>query len=300
MKIIVIGGTGMIGAHIAVQLAASGHDVAIGARKAPQETTELTKFPLVLGDYVEGTYTKEQLQGFDAVVFCAGNDIRHLPEGADFDAHCMRANAEAVPAFAKLCRDAGVRKFVNVGSFYPHVAPQMIETNAYVRSRQLAFEGLCALSGPDFTVCSVDAPFVVGAIPGLSVPMFEYYTQYAEGKLEGMPVFGPAGASNFISTLSLAEAVEGALERGENCKAYLVGDENMTFAQYFQLYFEAAGNPQDVPSLDQEHPLLPDSAIYTGRGSTVSYEPDPDAAALGFRRNDIRRAVQDMVAQYRS
>ena len=81
----------------------------------------------------------------------------------------------------------------------------------------------------------------------------------------------PAGGSNFISTQSLSEAIWGALQRGEAGKAYLVGDENLSFADYFAAFFRAAGNPRDVPSLDQEHPLLPDIAIYTGRGNVVSY-----------------------------
>ena len=301
MKILVVGGTGMIGGHAALHLKARGHDVSIAARKPAQATTELAKLPLVVGDYIEGTFTKDDLAPFDAIVFAAGNDIRHAPADADFDAHCHRANTEAVPRFAALARDAGVKRFVNVGSFYPHVAPEMIATNAYVRSRHAAFEGVRALASPSFDVVSVDAPFVVGTVPGLSVPMFEYYTRYAEGKLDGMPVFGPAGGSNFISTLSLAEAIEGALERGESGKAYLVGDENLTFARYFELFFRAAGDDRPVPSLDQEHPLLPDSAIYTGRGSVVSYEPDPaETALLGYRRNDVARAVNDIVAQYRS
>ncbi len=63
-------------------------------------------------------------------------------------------------------------------------------------------------------------------------------------------------------------------------------------------FFRAAGNPQTVLSLDQEHPLLPDIVIYTGRGNVVSYEPDPaDVALLRYRRGDVQRAVDEVVAQ---
>lgn len=301
MNTLIVGGTGMIGGAIALHLRKLGHNVMIAARKMAQPSTDIAKMPFLMGDYIEGTFTEEQLANFQAIVFCAGNDIRHLPPDTNFDAHCLRANAEAIPRFAALARDAGVERFVNVGSFYPHVAPGLIETIPYVRSRHLAFQRLCMLATPSFHVCSVDAPFVVGTIPGLSVPMFEYYTKYAEGKIEGLPPFGPAGGTNFISTQSLAEAVAGALTKGESGKAYLVGDENLTFAQYFELFFRAAGSDAAVPSLDQEHPMLPDVAIYTGRGNTVSYEPDADETALlGYRRNDIRRSVNEIVAQYRS
>lgn len=298
MKILVVGGTGMIGGHAALYLKEQGHDVTISGRRPVQEDTPLKDLPFIAGDYIEGTFTKEQLGQFDAIVFAAGNDIRHAPQGEDFYAHCQKANSIAVPRFAEEAKVAGVRHFIHVGSFYPHIAPELVASNGYIRSRKEAAEGVTALADDSFHAVSLDAPFVVGCVPGKSDAMFQAYVQYAEGKL-GIPPFGPAGGTNFISTLSLAEAIDGALRNGENGKIYLVGDENLSFAKYFELFFRAVGNPAEVPSLDQEHPMLPDGAIYTGRGNTVSYEPDPaETAALGYRRRDITRAVNEIVAQF--
>lgn len=300
MKILVVGGTGMIGGHIASYLAEQGNDVTVGARNTPQAGTPMASMPFIKGDYVAGTYKKEDLTGFDAIVFAAGNDVRHIPEG-EGDAYWERANTQAIPRFAAMAKEAGVRRFVNVGSFYSFIAPELIETNAYVRSRHETVLALLKLNDDSFKVCSVDAPFVVGAPEGLNVPMFEAYTQYAEGKFAPMPAFGPKGGTNFISTLSLAEAVWGAIQRGEGGKAYLVGDENLSFAQYFDHFFKAAGSDAVVEELDQEHPMLPDAAIFTGRGNYVSYEPDAkETELLGYRRNDVQRAINALVAQYRS
>ncbi|MFT4054048.1 MAG: NAD-dependent epimerase/dehydratase family protein [Novosphingobium sp.] len=299
MKILVVGGTGMIGGHAALHLAALGHEVTIAGRKPAQPGTPLVDLPYLQGDYVAETFMRGHLAPFESIVFAAGHDIRHQPEGADFGEHVLHANGVAVPRFAGLAKSAGVRRFVHVGSFYPHVAPELVETNAYVRSRKLATDGILALADDTFDVVGLDAPFVVGTVPGMSLPMFEVYTRYAQGKLDGMQVFGPAGSTNFISTLSLSEAIAGALERAQSGRAYLLGDENLSFADYFGLFFRAAGSDTAVPSLDQEHPLLPDSAIYTGRGNRVAYEPDADdAARLGYRRGDITRAVEEIVRAY--
>lgn len=301
MKILVIGGTGLIGGHAALFLQAQGNHVSIAARKPPASTTALSKLRFLQGDYVKGDFSKEDLAGFDAIVFAAGNDIRHVPPDAEQDAHWERANVEAIPRFFALCREAGVRKAVCVGSFYPQVAPELIQKISYVRSRHLADVGIRALATPDFSVCSVNAPYVVGSVPGLSNEMFAAYTRYAEGKLAPMPAFAPAGGSNFISTQSLSEAIWGALQFGESGKAYLVGDENLTYQDYFSAFFRAAGNDEPVPVLDQEHPLLPDWAIYTGRGNVVAYEPDQEESArLGYRRADIQRTINEVVAQHRS
>lgn len=301
MKILVIGGTGLIGGHAALYLKEQGNDVTVAGRKPAAAGSSLAGLKQLQGDYVAGTFSRDDLSGYDALVFAAGSDIRHAPQDGDLDAHWQRANVEAIPRLFELARSAGVKQAVLVGSFYPQVAPELIDTIPYVRSRHLSDEAVRALSGPDFKVCSVNAPFVVGAVPGLKVDMFEAYTRYAEGKFTPLPFYGPAGGSNFISTRSLSQAIWGALQRGEPGKAYLVGDENLSYAQYFQAFLHAVGNEAEVPSLDQEHPLLPDMALYTGRGNTVSYEPEAaETALLGYVRGDIQRAVNEVVSQYRA
>ncbi|CAB3792672.1 hypothetical protein LMG28688_03588 [Paraburkholderia caffeinitolerans] len=301
MNILIIGGTGLIGGHAALYLKDQGNTVTLAARKPVAPGSALAQFAVLQRDYIAGDFTREDLARFDAIVFAAGNDIRHLPPGTDEAAHWERANVDAVPRFFELARAAGVKKAVLVGSFYPQVAPELVDTVPYVRSRHLADQRVRALATPEFSVCSVNAPFVVGSVPGLRNEMFAAYSSYAAGKIAGLPVYGPAGGSNFISTQSLSEAIWGALQRGASGKGYLVGDENLTFADYFAAFFRAAGNAQTVPSLDQEHPLLPDMAIYTGRGNVVSYEPDAaDLALLRYRRGDIQRAVNEVVANCRA
>jgi dihydroflavonol-4-reductase len=299
MKILVVGGAGMIGGHAALHLQSKGHEVSIAGRNPPALRTPLGELPFLRCDYIANDLAPAELSRFDALVFAAGNDIRHVPQGADLAQHWQRANVEGVPRFFATLRDAGVKRAVHIGSFYPQARPALIDTNPYVRSRKLADDGVRALASDSFHVVSVNAPFVVGAVPGLIVGMFKAYTDYALGKFAPMPEFAPPGGVNFISTASLSEAAEGGLLRGENGKAYLVGDENLTFQDFFGAFFRAVGRPVP-PVLDQEHPMLPDAAIYFGRGNTLYYEPDPaETALLGYRRNDVIRMIGEVVAQYR-
>ncbi|PZX27025.1 Nucleoside-diphosphate-sugar epimerase [Cupriavidus phytorum] len=299
MKILIVGGTGMIGGHAALHLRRRGNDVTIAGRNRPVAGTPLGELDFLRCDYIANDLPAARLAAFDALVFAAGNDVRHVPPGGDEAAHWERANVEGVPRFFRTARDAGIRTAVLVGSFYPQAAPRLAEDNAYIRSRKLADEGVRVLATDDFRVNSVNAPFVVGTVPGLTVPMFKAYTEYARGSFAPMPDFAPPGGVNFISARSLSEAIEGALLRGENGKAYLVGDENLTFQDYFGAFFRAAGRPVP-PVIDQEHPLLPDSALCFGRGNTLYYEPDAaETALLGYRRRDILRTVSEIVAQYR-
>jgi nucleoside-diphosphate-sugar epimerase len=298
MKILIVGGNGMIGGHAALHLRSRGHEVTVAGRNCPASGTPLGGLDFLRCDYIANDLPPAQLAAFDALVFAAGNDVRHVPPGGDEAAHWERANVEGVPRFFRAARDAGIRVAVYVGSFYPQAAPRLVEDNAYIRSRKLADEGVRALATDAFRVSSINAPFVVGTVPGLTVPMFKAYTDYARGGFAPMPDFAPPGGVNFISAMSLSEAIEGALLRGENGKAYLVGDENLTFQDYFGAFFRDAGRPVP-PVIDQEHPLLPDSAICFGRGNTLYYEPDAaETALLGYRRRDILRTVSEIVAQY--
>ncbi|KAF3812165.1 hypothetical protein GCG54_00009850 [Colletotrichum gloeosporioides] len=301
MKILVVGGTGMIGGHAALHLRSKGHQVTISGRRAPTEVPALLELPLLQGNYLRGDITAEQLALFEAVVFAAGSDVRHVPEGQGADEHYLQANVEAVPAFARLSREAGVRVFVHIGSAYSHIVPEAVHASPYVRSRKLAADGVAALATRDFRACSLDPPIVVGTAPGMKTPMFEAYIQYAEGNLP-IPSFAPAGGLNFISTQSLSEAIAGAIESSEavSGRSILVGDENLTYAEYFEMFFHAIGNPQKLPVLDKDHPLLPRAILYAGDG-VVTYEPDAaDVAALGgYRRNDIKNAISDVVSQHR-
>jgi len=300
MKVLVVGGTGALGGHAALHLAAKGHDVTITGRgEGAHPATALTKLGYLRGDYVQGDFTPDRLRGFDWVVFAAGNDPRHVPPGEDFGAWLHRANHVALPAFFASAREAEVSRAIQLGSFYAQAAPELLEGNVYIRSRRAACEGARAEGCPGFDVISVNAPFMVGTVPGLPSAIFEPYTQWAKGLIP-IPAYAPTGGTNFMSFRSLSEAIEGALLRGEPGKAYLVGDENLSFAQYFQMFFDAVGRSDvRVEALDQELPLLPDVAIPQGRGNFISYEPDAgETALLGYRRHDVANAVREIIAQF--
>lgn len=300
MKILVVGGSGLIGGHAALHLQALGHDVTIAARRIPEETTALAELPFLAVDYVAADTPIEVLSRFDAVVFAAGNDIRHVPPGTSQDEHWLHANVEGVPRFLKRVRDAGVRRAVLIGSFYPQAAPRLVETSSYVRGRKLSDEASRALTNDRFSLCSLNAPFVVGSVAGLTVPGFAAHVAYARGLMPAIPPFAIPGGVNFISTRSLSEAVAGAIERGEPGKAYLVGDENLSFADYFGEFFRAAGRREPLPVFDREHPLLPDAVLYAGRGATVFYEPEArEAALLGYRRRDVLHTLREVFDSYR-
>lgn len=295
MKTLIVGGTGLTGAHAAMHLRDTGHEVTLLSRSAPALEC-LRNFAHLVGNYVDDDLPYEALANFDQMVFAAGADIRQLPPGANEAEFFERVNTLAIPHFFQRARDAGIRRAVYVGTYYPQVVPEKIHSNPYVHSRHLADEGLRALNSASFTVCSLNAPFILGHVPGMVLPHLQVLVQYAAGRLPGVPVVAPAGGVNHISSKSMSEAIAGALERGSGGKAYLVGDENLSWKAYLEVYFKAAGNPVDLDVSTDEHPLLPDVILYAGRNAVISYEPDN--GELGYSRNNVRATVDELVRAY--
>jgi nucleoside-diphosphate-sugar epimerase len=298
VKTLVVGGTGGIGGNIALALRAAGHEVTLAARQRAQADSPVAAMPILLGSFADNDFTRDQLAAFENIVFSACNDPRQLPPGSTPEQEAEfyhRVNSVGVPRFLALAREAGVRRVAYIGSFYPQARPDLIPTSSYIQSRLAADEGARALAGPGFRVLSLNAPWVVGAMPGIVPPVYAAMVRYARGELPGLPVFAIPGGVNFISVRSLTEAVIASFTRGDNGRGYLVGDENLRFRDFFGLFFQAVGRNIDLPVRDEPHPIFVDAALLAGRAGTIFYEPE-GAEELGYRRGDVARAVQEMTA----
>ncbi|QCQ92016.1 NAD-dependent epimerase/dehydratase family protein [Rhodococcus sp. SGAir0479] len=295
MKILIVGGTGMIGAHTALHLRGQGNDVTVAARNPLADDSPVKDFPVLLGDYTEQTFTADDLAPYEGIVFAAGQDIRHMGRGVDEAEFWEKTQSGGVPRFAALAKEAGVGRFVQVGSYYHHLRPEYAETMPYVAARKAADEGARALADDTFAVSTLNPPSILGAISGVSAKRYRRLFSWAAGNEPQIPDFAPAGGTNYMSAQSLAEAIWGALQHAAPGKAYLIGDQNLTFTEYFQLLVDAAGGNRTIEERDEEHPLLPDSFIVQGRGNVISYETDPEETALlGYTQNDCARAIAEM------
>jgi nucleoside-diphosphate-sugar epimerase len=268
------------------------------ARNAPS-TPSLAALPFMQGDYVNDSFDNEQLGGFDALVFAAAADIRALPMDGSVspEAFYSEVNDRAVPRFFAAAREAGIARAVYIGTFYPQVAPERIGICPYVTSRHHTDTAVRALSGAAFNVCSLNAPFVLGHIDGLDIPHLGALVAYAKGQLGDLPVFAPPGGTNHISAHSISVATLAALEKGESSKAYLMGDENMSWKHYLELWFAAAGNPQELAVKEDEHPMFPSVIMFAGAGATVHYETDA-SEQLGYPRQQISDLINQVVDSY--
>lgn len=297
-RILVLGGTGMIGSTIAATLAARGDDVTIGSRRGPDERDpqQIGELPRLLGDYAEGGFAEEELSGFDAVVMSAGQDIRHVKADEEDDAYWAKVQGEGVPALAARAKAAGVARFVQIGSYYHQLMPELAEQIPYVRARRDADDGARALADETFAPITLNPPSIVGVATPRARRGFAKMAQWLRGEAGAEP-WAPEGGTNYMSVESLTQAVIGALDRGEGGKAYLIGDESLAYRDYFQRIIDLTGGTNSLEVRDEEHPLQPDRFIVQGRGATIAYEPDPaEVELLGYDRQDVTRALTAIFA----
>ncbi|NRB41897.1 MAG: NAD-dependent epimerase/dehydratase family protein [Pseudomonadales bacterium] len=297
MKVLVVGGSGLIGGDAALLLKSKGHDVTIMARKVPLAPV-LAAFDFLQCDYIHDDIDDGRLEGFDYLVFAAAADIRNLPHDGSVtpEAFYQQANDIAVPRFFAAAKSAGIKNAVYIGTFYPQVAPNKIGICPYVTSRHNTCEDVLALSDDAFKVSSLNAPFVLGHIPGLPVPHLTALVDYAKGNIPDLPVFAPIGGTNHISSRAIAEAICNIFDKGAAGKAYLIGDENLSWQAYLQLWFDAAGNHCAIPVTEDEHPMFPNIILFAGPGETISFEPDAkEMQVLDYARNTIKALVQEVV-----
>lgn len=293
---LVVGGTGLVGAWIADELAAHGHHVTIASRTEPAAENPAAAHPVLLGDYTRAGWT-ERLRGFDQLVFAAGQDIRHVGPHADTDTW-EQVQSVAIPRFFAEAKAAGITRAVMVGSYYHQVTPHLLQTSRYVAARATAEADVLALADEGFAVTAINPPNIVGTIAGRSLRTFAKQVAWARGALTGkIPDTAPPGGTNYMTVQAVAQAAVGALLRGVPGTAYLVGDENFTYRDYFQAVFDASGSERIVEEVDAEHPLLPDDYLVAGRGYVIAYAPPAEERELlGYDRGGVRAELARMVA----
>jgi nucleoside-diphosphate-sugar epimerase len=301
MKVLVVGGAGFVGSASSLLLHDAGHEVTIMSRSRPCAGSRLDEIKFVQGNYIEDDFSDgRQLEGFDWLVFCAGSDMGNYSTDANISEaeFFEKANIVALPRFFEAAKRAGIRRSVYMGSYYSFVAPQVMDRIAYVRSRHISDAAIRALSSPDFNVCSCALPWIVGHTPGVTVAHWEALAKLAMGKLPGVPESAPVGGANFMSSRAVAQCMLGGLERGESGKSYLIGDENLSWKAFFELWFAAAGRPRDLP-VARGNLLVPDFALsYLDFGSTGYEPPAAEIALLGYERGTLRQTVRDSFDYY--
>lgn len=120
MRVLVTGATGFVGGHLLPPLAAVGHSVSIGLRKAESAcqlapTLRTAARTIVVGEVDAYTDWRQALEGVDAVIHLAAH-AHQLGRGADDEAAFLRVNADGTARLVEQSMEAGVGRFILMSS----------------------------------------------------------------------------------------------------------------------------------------------------------------------------------------
>ncbi|MFG1916647.1 NAD-dependent epimerase/dehydratase family protein [Micromonospora sp. NPDC048898] len=244
MRILVVGGSGLIGAHVVDVLRERGHATTTVARTAQPGVDHL----LDLGSAsVEDL--RPLLAGHDGVVYATRTDEqRPLPK--PIYPRFRRDNVDPVVRLFTAARLEGLTRGAVMGSYYTYfdrLHPQwrLAERHTYIRCRvEQAREGRAA-AGPDLPVAVLELPFVFGRagdrLPNWAGPL----DRWARSRT---PLAVPTGGSAAVSARSVAEVTADALEQASGADIP-VADENLTWGDMIGRIAEAVGRRRRVGRL---------------------------------------------------
>lgn len=114
MKVLVTGGSGFIGSHVADHLTEAGHDVRIVDLKRSPYLKEGQE--MEIGDILDREFLKKIVEGCKVVYHFAG--IADLDDATTRPIDTVRQNVEGTILFLDVCKEAEIDRFIYASTIY--------------------------------------------------------------------------------------------------------------------------------------------------------------------------------------
>lgn len=248
--VFVTGATGFIGGHVARVLTAEGYRVRALVRRAGAQVADAQ---IVSGDLERAGELAKAMRGCRFLVHCAA-----LYSFAPRDRPRMaRVNVAGTAAVLEAARIAGVERAVvtssgsTVGSAKNGIAATEnahavnLHRSAYHRSKLEQERAALAARVPVVLILPT-AP--VGPGDWKPTPTGRLVLDFARGRIPARP---SGGGLNLVAVEDVASAHVAALRRGATRERYLVGGENLSFDQLWELLSDVTG--RRAPTLRLPH-----------------------------------------------
>lgn len=315
MRVLVVGGSGLLGSATAELAQAHNHDVTVLARNAPRAGGAFLNVD-VYG--LPADAWPALLTGFDAVVYAMGKDDRDAQPRPAYTAFAAD-HVGTCGAIAQAARDVGVRRFVCFGSYFTHIAStrpelELARFHPYVRSRCEQRDLLLSLATPTFRTHVLELPYIVGFM-GENIPPWTFIYSMLN-RPGNTAVYFPRGGTAAVTTKQVAQATLGAIEGDAPSSSWAIGAVNWTWAQFAEQFFEVSGQRKRLLGLPQsvfaafgvfENLRLmakkKQSGLWLPRFAELQYsnafiDPSPAMAALRYEPDDVDAAVRAVIAAW--
>ncbi|MCB9593382.1 MAG: NAD-dependent epimerase/dehydratase family protein [Sandaracinaceae bacterium] len=251
MRVFVTGGSGFVGGHAIEGLTAAGHEVFAMAR-SDASAAKVRGYGAKPVTCSLGAVRPEHLEGVDAVVHCAA-----FVEEWGTRAQFWEANVEGTTQLLSAARDAGVKRFVHIGTeaalFDGHPLVDVDESTPYPARQRFLYSETKAEAERRVLAADADGFSTVSLRPRLVWGPRDTSVLPAVVRMAGSWTWldGGQARTSTCHVQNLVRAIELALEQGRGGEAYFVADAGETSVREF---IGALARTQDVELPDRSLP----------------------------------------------
>ena len=251
MRCAITGATGLLGANLAAELCARGHEV-VATRRATSVTSHLDDLDI---DWVEAPLRDVEgltrtFDGADWVFHCAAAvSVRYEVTPWIYDANvtgtanvidAVRAADAGRLVHCSTVTAIGVSEDGNPSTEESRWnLPELRLDDAYARTKRTAQELVLAETRRGFDAVIVNPSYMIG--PRDRRPSSgELVLRLVRGKIP----FVVPGVNNFVDVRDVARGMILAAEDGDAGEMYILGGENMSYREFFAMVSEVTGAPR--------------------------------------------------------
>jgi nucleoside-diphosphate-sugar epimerase len=248
MKVLMIGGTGLLGSQAACELISRGHSVhSIALPPLPEGAMLPPEMTLTLKNSSEMSdgELKTLFAGAEGFLFAAGVDERVEGPAPIYD-FFQKYNITPLERLLRLAKECGVKHAVVAGSYFSYFAKKWPEMelarwHPYIRSRIDQENMAFSFADESFDVSVLELPYIFGAQKGRK-PVWVFLIEMLAG-MKGAILY-PRGGTTMVTVKQVGQAFSGALERGRGANAYPVGWFNLTWREMIAIMNRYMGVPK--------------------------------------------------------
>jgi UDP-glucose 4-epimerase len=255
MKVLVIGGSGFIGSHVAEALTSAGHDVTVLDRhRSPYLTPDQT---FVQADILDRGQIEATVSGHDAVYHFAG--IAHLDIGLSAPIETVEQNVLGTVIALEASRLAGIQRFVYASSIYVYSEGGSFY-RASKQAAELYVEEYQRRHGLDFTILRF------GTVYGPRADRHNSVRRYLKQALRERRIVASGTGEEIREYVHVKDAARSSVQvlddEFRNERVILTGHHPMRFADLLNMIREILGevvielhprDPEDAQQGDSGH-----------------------------------------------
>jgi UDP-glucose 4-epimerase len=237
MKVLVTGGSGFIGSHVADALTEAGHEVTVLDRHRSPYLSERQRF--VQADLLDRDQMTAAIQGQDVVYHFAG--IAHLDIGLTAPVETVEQNVLGTAIALEAARQSSVKRFVYASSIYVYS-----EGGSFYRcskqAAELYVEEYQRLHGLDFTILRF------GTVYGPRADRHNSVRRYLTDALRNRRISASGNGSEIREYVHVRDAARSSVQvlEPEFCNecVVLTGHHPMRFGDLLEMIREIVGDVQ--------------------------------------------------------